>query len=123
MHGSVAHLPDIRAIMDITRAAKVDNVRICWNSNATDLEGDGLEKNFAMVKDFLGYTTHIHELDGGGKSSKGTPYPFDKLARLLVDADYDGWVLMEAASKPEDKVKALAEQKALWEKLVAAAKA
>ena len=85
------------------------------------LEGDGIEKNFALVKDFLGRTTHVHELDGGGKSSHGGPYPFDKLAKLLVDADYDGWVLLEAASKPEDKVKALGEQKRLWEKLVAAA--
>ena len=123
VHGQVASLPAIRQIMDITKAAKADNVRICWNSNATDLDGEGIEKNFGLVKDCLGHTTHIHELDGGGKSSKGTPYPYDKLAKLLVAADYDGWVLMEAASKPEDKVKALGEQKELWEKLVKAAKA
>ena len=119
VHGDVTALADIRRIMEI---AKTDNVRVCWNSNPADLAGDGIEKNFALVKDYIGHTTHIHELDGGGKSSGGGPYPFDKLAKLLVDADYDGWVLMEAASKPEDKVKALGEQKGLWEKLVAAAK-
>lgn len=121
VHGDVTGLADIRTIMEVARAAKADNVRVCWNSNPADLEGDGIAKNFALVKDYLGRTTHIHELDGGGKSNKGTPYPFDKLAKLLVYADYDGWVLMEAASKPEDKVKALGEQKQLWEKLVAAA--
>lgn len=119
VHGDVTGLADIRRIMEI---AKADNVRVCWNSNQADLSGDGIEKNFSLVKDFLGGTTHIHELDGGGKSGRGgAAYPFDKLAKLLVDADYDGWVLMEAASKPEDKVKALGEQKKMWEKLVAAA--
>lgn len=121
VHGDVTALADIRKIMEVAQAAKADNVRICWNSNQADLEGDGIEKNFALVKDWLGHTTHIHELGGGGKSSHGGPYPFDKLAKLLVDADYDGWVLMEAASKPEDKVAALGEQKALWEKLMTAA--
>lgn len=118
VHGDVTGLADIRRIMEI---AKSDNVRVCWNSNPADLEGGGIERNFALVKEYLGRTTHIHELDGGGRSSRGGAYPFDKLAKLLVEADYDGWVLMEAASKPGDKIKALGEQKALWEKLVAAA--
>jgi hypothetical protein len=39
-----------------------------------------------------------------------------------VQADYDGWMLMEASSKPEDKVKALGEQKALWSKMMAEAR-
>jgi sugar phosphate isomerase/epimerase len=119
VHGDVTGLADIRRIMEI---AKADNVRVCWNSNQADLEGEGLEKNFALVKDYLGHTTHIHELGGGGKSSHGGPYPFDKLAKLLVDADYDGWVLMEAASKVEDRFTALGEQKDLWEKLVGTAR-
>lgn len=119
VHGDVTGLADIRRIMEI---AKADNVRVCWNSNQADLEGEGIEKNFALVKDYLGHTMHIHELDGGGKSSKGSPYPFDKLAKLLVDADYDGWVLMEASSKPEDKAKALGAQKELWTMLIAAAR-
>jgi hypothetical protein len=42
--------------------------------------------------------------------------------KLFVDADYDGWWLMEAASKPEDKVKALGEQKALFDKMLAEAR-
>ena len=42
----------------------------------------------------------------------------DKLAKQLVEADYEGWVLMEAATKVEDKVAALGEQKALWEQMM-----
>lgn len=112
VHGDVTDLADIAEIMSVAAA---DNVRVCWNSNPADLEGPGLEKNFALVKEKLGRTTHIHELNGG-------KYPFDKLAKLLVDADYEGWVLMEAASKVDDKIAALAEQKALWDQMLAKAR-
>ena len=119
VHGDVTQLKDIRSIMQV---ANRDNVRVCWNSNQADLEGDGLEKNFALVKDYLGRTTHIHELGAGGKSSHGGPYPFDRLFKLYVDADYDGWMLMEAASKVDDKVTALGEQKAMWTNMMITAR-
>lgn len=111
VHGQCAELPTIKAIMDI---ATNDNVYICWNSNPQDLQGDGLEKNFHLVRKRFGETVHIHELEG--KS-----YPWAQLFELLVKTDYAGWLLLEAASKPEDKVAALAEQKALFDKLLAAA--
>ena len=112
VHGDVTNLGDIRKIMEI---ADRDNVRVCWNSNLPDLEGDGIEKNFALVKAYLGHTVHVHDLSD-------PKYPFDKLAKLLVEADYDGWVLSECATKVEDKVKALADQKAIWDKHMAAAR-
>jgi sugar phosphate isomerase/epimerase len=108
VHGQVTNLADVRKVMEIANA---DNVRVCWNSNPADLEGEGLEKNFALVKDYLGHTTHVRKLDD-------PKYSFATLAKLLVEADYDGWVLCEAADKVEDKVAALGEQKNLWEKLV-----
>jgi sugar phosphate isomerase/epimerase len=119
VHGEITNLADIRIIME---TAKSDNVRVCWNSNPQDATGEGIEKNFALVKEFLGHTTHIHELDGGGKSSSGSAYPYDKLFKLMVEADYEGWMLMEASSKPEDKVKALGDQKAIWTKMMAEAR-
>lgn len=67
------------------------------------------------MKEYLGRTTHVRPL-GDEK------YPFAKLIQLLVEADYDGWVLLEAATKVEDKVQALAEQKALFDKLLADAR-
>jgi hypothetical protein len=120
VHGGVTNLADIKTIME---TAKADNVRVCWNSNPQDTENGGIEKNFALVKEFLGHTTHIHELNGGGKAENGSPYPYDKLFKLMVDADYEGWMLMEASSKPEDKVKALGEQKALWTEMIKKARA
>ncbi|RBP45919.1 secreted protein [Roseimicrobium gellanilyticum] len=113
VHGQVTNLADVRKVMEV---ADADNVRVCWNSNPADLEGEGLEKNFALVKDYLGRTTHVRKLDD-------PKYPFATLAKLLVEADYDGWVLCEAADKVEDKVKALGEQKAMWDKFVKEARA
>lgn len=112
VHGQVTALPDIKKVMEVAAA---DNVRVCWNSNPADLEGDGLEKNFALVKEYLGRTTHVRPL-GDEK------YPFAKLIKLLTEADYEGWVLMEANTKVEDKVKALGEQKALFDKYLADAR-
>lgn len=115
VHGGVTDLGDIATIM---KAADRENVRVCWNSNNIDQEGDGIEANFAKVKDYLGRTTHI-------RGAKVPGYPWDKLAKLLVDADYEGWVLLEAGGKrPEgDPAVVLAEQKAAFIELVTKARA
>ncbi|MEZ5387713.1 MAG: TIM barrel protein [Prosthecobacter sp.] len=109
VHGKeTSNLDHIRTIMD---AADRSNVRVCWNCNGEDLAGEGIEANFAKVRDYLGATVHIREVNTGD-------YPYDKLAALLVDADYEGYVCLEARTKPEDRVAALAEQRELFMKLV-----
>jgi sugar phosphate isomerase/epimerase len=108
VHGQCAELPTIKAIMDI---AKDENVAVCWNSNPTDLKEDGLDVNFNMVAKRFGQTVHVHELEG-------KDYPYARLFELLVKANYEGWVLLEAASKQEDYVAALAEQKKLFDQLL-----
>jgi len=112
VHGGVSDLGHIRTVM---QAADRPNVRVCWNSNDQDLAGEGIEANFAKVQDYLGRTTHIREVNEGR-------YPYDKLAKLLVGVDYDGWVLLEARTKPADRVAALAEQKKLFMELVTQAR-
>jgi sugar phosphate isomerase/epimerase len=114
VHGKdTSELPRIKTIMD---AADRDNVRVCWNSNDTDLNGGGLEANFALVKDLLGHTVHIRGVNQ-------SDYPLDKLAKLLVDVDYEGHVLLEAHKMPDgDTVAALAEQRELFIKLVTEAR-
>ncbi len=108
VHGQCAELPTIKAIMDV---AKDENVAVCWNSNPTDLKGDGLEKNFALVRKRFGQTVHVRELD--------TPdYPFQELMDLLVKTKYEGWMLLEAGSKPEDRVAALAAQRKLFDQML-----
>ena len=112
VHGGCSELPVIKAIMDI---ATDENVVVCWNSNVSDLKGDGLEANSKLVRKRFGHTLHVRELDAAD-------YPFPKLIELLVKSDYDGWVLCEAASKQDDKVAALKKQKQLFDEYVAAVK-
>ena len=109
VHGQCAELPTIRAIMDV---AEHPNVGVCWNCNPEDLSGEGLEYNFNLVKDRFGDTLHARELNIG-------PYPYQELMNLLVEMDYGGWVLLEARTEPKDRVKALIEQRQVWEEMVA----
>jgi sugar phosphate isomerase/epimerase len=111
VHGQCAEIPTIKAIMDI---AKDENVMVCWNSNVSDLKGDGLEKNFALLRSRFGQTLHVRELNS-------KDYPFDKLIELLVKSDYNGFVLLEAASKQADRMAALQEQVKLFQEYVAKA--
>lgn len=113
VHGGVSDLAHIKTIMEV---ADHPGVRVCWNSNDQDLAGEGIEANFAMVEPYLGKTVHIREVNQGD-------YPYDKLAALLVKADYQGWVCLEARSPVPDRVAALMEQRKLFMKLVETARA
>jgi len=111
VHGECSELPIMAQIMEV---AEHPNVAVCWNSNARDLEGEGLEHNFNLVKDRMGDTVHIRDL-------RTTGYPWQELMGLFVKMDYAGWILLEASTKCEDPVKDLAEQQTIWKKLVAQA--
>jgi len=111
VHGSCSPLPVIKGIMDV---AEHPNVGVCWNCNSQDLQGEGLEHNFNLVKDRFGATVHIRELNIGS-------YPYQELINLLVGMDYDGWILLEARTNPKDWVKALIEQREVWVRMVAKA--
>jgi sugar phosphate isomerase/epimerase len=112
IHGSCWQLTTIHEIMQV---ADHPNVGVCWNSNPQDLAGRGLEYNFNLVKRRLGATTHIRELDSTG-------YPYRQLLDLLVAADYRGWLLLECASKPKDRVAAMAAQQTIFKRMLAAAR-
>jgi len=98
----------IKAIMDI---ADHPPVAVCWNSNAMGLKPPGLEQRFNLVKDRFGATTHVRELNT-------VAYPYQTLMNLFVSMDYAWWILLEASSTPEDRVAALAEQHAIWKRMV-----
>lgn len=106
VHGECAELPTIAAIMAI---ADHPNVGVCWNSNMDDLNGEGLEANFQLVRPRFGQTLHVRELED-------PKYPFADLFKLLTETKYDGWVLLEAASKPADRIEALRDQRKLFDK-------
>lgn len=113
VHGQeTQELPNIKAIMDI---ADHPNVKVCWNSNDEDLNGGGLEYNFNLVKDRLGDTTHVRELNVGS-------YPYQDLMNLFVKANYKGWILLECRTEPSDIVAALIEQREIFERMLANAR-
>jgi sugar phosphate isomerase/epimerase len=108
VHGQCAELPTIKAILDV---ATHPSVAICWNSNAQDLQGAGLQANFELVAKRFGATCHVRELDS-------PDYPFAELITRLAALDYEGWVLLEASSQPDDPVAALTRQAKLFGELV-----
>lgn len=109
VHGhETQELPNIKAIMDV---ADHPNVKVCWNSNEQDLEGAGLVHNFNLVKDRLGDTVHVRELNIG-------TYPYQKLMNLLVEVNYNGWVLLECRTEPSDRIAAMIEQRQLFERML-----
>ena len=67
-----------------------------------------------LVKDRLGDTIHIHELDT-------VPYPWQDLFDELVKMDYAGWTLWECSSSPADPVAALMQQRRIWADMLAKA--
>jgi hypothetical protein len=109
VHGNeTQELTNIKAIMDV---ANHPNATVCWNCNDQDLNGDGLEANFNLVKNRLGDTCHVRELNDG-------TYPYQDLMNLFLKNRYEGWVLLECRTDPADKVKALIEQREIFEKMI-----
>ena len=90
VHGAeTSLLPNIKRIMD---AANHRNVGVCWNSNQTDLAGEGFDRNFNLVKGKI-FTVHMRDL-------YLDEYPFRKLLTGLNDAVFSGFCLAEI---PESK--------------------
>ncbi|MDO6439327.1 sugar phosphate isomerase/epimerase family protein [Cyclobacterium sp. 1_MG-2023] len=107
VHGKVTQqLPIMKAIFDQVTSS---NVKICWNSNNTDLMEPGLVGNFNMVKKWIGDTTHIRAFDEND-------YPFQALLQLLHQAEYNGWILIESHSDPADKLASMIAQKKTFDK-------
>jgi sugar phosphate isomerase/epimerase len=112
VHGGCAEPATIAEIMQI---ADNDNVFVCWNGNKQDLEGAGLAENFKMLRPRFGRTLHARPFDDKA-------YPYAELMKLLVESDYDGWVMLEDGNVPKDPVGELARQRKLFDEFVAAAR-
>jgi sugar phosphate isomerase/epimerase len=109
--GGTSDLPVMKKIFDWVTEP---NVGVCWNCNSQDLKGEGLEHNFNLVKKRFASTCHVRELNVGD-------YPYQELMNLFVKMDYQGWILLEARTKPKDRVKALAEQNEIFAAMIAKA--
>jgi sugar phosphate isomerase/epimerase len=85
VHGQeTSRLPRIRKIMD--HAGNHPGVRVCWNSNPTDLLDGGFEENFKLVRDQIGQV-HMRDLF--------VEYPWRPLISELVKMKFDGYCFAE----------------------------
>lgn len=85
VHGpGTSRLPNIRKIMDY--AGNHPGVRVCWNSNPTDLLDGGFDANFALVKDQIGQV-HMRDLF--------EEYPSRRLIQALAAMKFDGYCFAE----------------------------
>lgn len=108
VHGKCAEPATIKKIMNV---ATNQNVFLCWNSNKTDLSGDGFEKNFHLLRPRFGSTLHV-------RAFNAPDYPWQDLFSMLVKSKWEGWMLCEAADKVADKVAALAEQRKVFDAML-----
>ena len=103
VHGSgTSLLPNIKRIIDV---ADHKQVGVCWNSNQTDLEGEGFDHNFNLVKDKI-FTVHMRDLFL-------EEYPFRKLLTRLNEIGFDSYCLAEIPES-KDPVRVMKYYRALW---------
>ena len=109
VHGKLTQqIPNMKAIFE---QVTEKNVKICWNSNDQDLMPPGLEENFNSVKKWFGDTVHVRELNIGN-------YPYQKLMNLFLEMNYKGWILLEARTKPADRIVAMKEQLEVFNRMI-----
>ena len=103
VHGTgTSFPPHIRKILD---AADHPSVGACWNSNATDLTGQGWDYNFDLLKDKI-FSVHMTDLFQ-------EDYPYRKLLTRLNDIHFTGFCLAEIPPSP-DPVRVMKYYRALW---------
>ena len=103
VHGTgTSLLPNIKTIIDVADRA---NVGVCWNSNQTDLYGDGFDHNFNLVKGKI-LSVHLRDLFL-------EEYPFRKLFTRLNETGFTGFCLAEIPPST-DPVRVMKYFRALW---------
>lgn len=103
VHGpETSRVPFIRQMLDIAGHA---NVGACWNSNDSDLDGDGFESNFNLIKDKI-FMVHMRDLFLEN-------YPFRKLLANLNKTGFKGYCLAEIPPSP-DPIRVMKYYRALW---------
>jgi sugar phosphate isomerase/epimerase len=103
VHGTgTSLLPHIKTIMDV---ANHPMVGVCWNSNQSDLEGQGFDSNFDLVKGRI-FTVHMRDL-------YLEEYPFRRLLTRLNESGFTGYCLAEIPQST-DPVRVMKYFRALW---------
>ncbi len=103
VHGAgTAFPPYIKTILD---TANHPSVGACWNSNASDLAGQGWDYNFNLLKDKI-FSVHMTDLFQ-------EEYPYRKLLAGLNGIHFQGFCLAEIPAS-SDPVRVMKYYRALW---------
>jgi sugar phosphate isomerase/epimerase len=103
VHGTGTSLPpNIRKILDV---ANHPSVGACWNSNASDLTGQGWDYNFDLLKDKI-FAVHMTDLFQ-------ETYPYRRLLTRLNDIHFTGFCLAEIPASA-DPLRVMKYYRALW---------
>ena len=105
VHGAGTQNPPAAAA--IMRAARHENVGLCWNSNPTDVANGSVRQSFDLLRPWI-RSCHINELAG--------PYPYRELFALLRKSRYERYTLCEAQESKEPE-RFLRWYRALWTEL------
>jgi sugar phosphate isomerase/epimerase len=106
VHGRDTQDPPVAAA--IMKAAKHDNVGVCWNSNPTDIVNGSIKQSFELLRPHI-KNVHINEL-------ADPAYPWRELFTLLRQMKYDRYTLCECQESKEPE-RFLAWYRALWKEL------
>jgi sugar phosphate isomerase/epimerase len=105
VHGRDTQNPPVSAA--IMRAAKHDNVGVCWNSNETDVVNGSVKPSFQLLRPWI-KSAHINELHNS--------YPWRELFTLFREMKYDRYTLCECQENPQPE-RFLRYYAALWREL------
>jgi sugar phosphate isomerase/epimerase len=103
VHGRLTQDPPVSAA--IMKAARHENVGVCWNSNPTDIVNGSIKPSFEMLKPYI-KNVHINEL-------ADPRYPWRELFTLLRGMKYERYTLAECQESKEPE-RFLRWYRALW---------
>lgn len=106
VHGRDTQEPPVSAA--IMKAARHDNVGVCWNSNPTDVVNGSIKPSFELLRPHI-RNVHINEL-------ANPAYPWRELFTLLRQMKYERYMLCECQESKEPE-RFLAWYRALWKEL------
>jgi hypothetical protein len=107
-HGTMGRLTSLAEVM---KQVTQKNVGIKLNCEPADARSNSFEANFNLVKPYLGDTMHWKDLNM-------QRFPYQLQVDLLIDANWDGWCLVEQDSKVPDRAQAFIEMQKGWQKLI-----
>lgn len=104
VHGTKTNsVPVIKKILD---ASQNQHVYVNWNCNPEDIQGEGLEYNFNLIKDKL-RGVHMHEL-------WDEKYPYRQFFSLLSKSGFKGYCNAEIDGNDEDPIRLMKYYRALF---------